>query len=252
MLADDDALVAGLFAVDGHVQVDDAGVLPLGEAGDLHGGAVGDLLFQAQQHFLPDDLGAHLGVGLVGGHAVGEQLGACRGIDPQLGHQVVQTVAGAGGDGDNGVKPGIHGTVGGNNLQQVVLFLHGVDLVDAQHTGQALLGDALEQDLLRLPHMGDGLHQQQGGLHLLQALPHHLHHVVPQPGPGLVQARGVQQHKLGILPVHHAVDPVAGGLGLIGHDGDLLPHQGVGEAGLAHIGPPADGDHSGFCDVVHR
>ena len=67
-----------------------------------------------------------------------------------------------------------------------------------------------------------------------------------------MQARGVQQHKLGILTVHHAVDPVAGGLGLVGDDGDLLPHQGVGEAGLAHIGPPADGDHSGFCDVVHR
>ena len=77
MLADDDALVAGLFAVDGHVQVDDAGVLPLGEAGHLHRRAVGDLLFQAQQHFLPDNLGADLGVGLVGGHAVGEQLGVC-------------------------------------------------------------------------------------------------------------------------------------------------------------------------------
>ena len=213
---------------------------------------MGDLLFQAQQHFLPDNLGADLGVGLVGGHAVGEQLGAFRGIGLQLGHQVVQTVAGAGGDGDNGVKPGIHGTVGGNNLQQVVLFLHGVDLVDAQHAGQVLLLDALEQDLLRLPHMGDGLHQQQGGLHLLQALPHHLHHIVPQPGTGLVQARGVQQHILGVSPVHHAVNPVTGGLGLVGDDGDLLPHQGVGEAGLAHVGPSADGDHGGFRDVVHR
>ena len=252
MLADDDALVAGFFAVDGHVQVDDAGVLPLGEAGHLHRRAVGDLLFQAQQHFLPDNLGADLGVGLVGGHAVGEQLGAFRGIGLQLGHQVLQAVAGPGGDGDDGVEAVKGLAVGRDHRQQVVLLLHGVDLVDAQHAGQVLLPDALEQDLLRLPHMGDGLHQQQGGLHLLQALPHHLHHIVPQPGTGLVQARGVQQHKLGILPVHHAVDPVAGGLGLVGDDGDLLPHQGVGEAGLAHVGPSADGDHGGFCNVVHR
>ena len=40
--------MAGLFAVDGSVDVDDP-VLPLGKLGQLHRGAVRDLLFQAQQ-----------------------------------------------------------------------------------------------------------------------------------------------------------------------------------------------------------
>ena len=44
-LADDDALVAVLFTVDGGVDLNDL-VIPLGEFGDLHRRAVGDLLVQ--------------------------------------------------------------------------------------------------------------------------------------------------------------------------------------------------------------
>ena len=139
-----------------------------------------------------------------------------------------------------------------DHRQQLVLFGNGVDFVDAQDARQLLLPDTLQQDLLRLSHVGDGLHQQHCALHIRQALPHNLYHVVPQPGPGLVQPRGIQQHELRVPPVHHAVNAVAGGLGLTRHDGDLLPHQGVGQAGLAHIGPPAHGDHSGFFDFIHR
>ena len=242
--------MAGLFAVDGHVQVDDAGVLPLGEAGHLHCRAVGDLLIQTQQHFLPNDLGADLLIRLVGGHAVGEQLRSFHGVPLHLGQQLLQTVAGAGGDGDDGVEIRVDLAVCGDDRQQIVLALHGADLIDAQYAGQLLLPDALEKDLLRLSHVGDGLHQQQGGLHTGQTLPYDLHHIVPQPGAGLVQARRIQQDELGVAPVHYTVDAVSGGLGLVGDDGDLLTHQGVGETGLAHVGPSAHGDHSGFGDGV--
>ena len=54
---------------------------------------------------------------------------------------------------------------------------------------------------------------------------------------------------LGVLPVYHAVDAVPGGLGLVGDDGDFLAHQGVGQAGLAHVGPSAHGDHGDVFDV---
>ena len=66
-----------------------------------------------------------------------------------------------------------------------------------------------------------------------------------------MQTRCLQQDELGVAPVHHAVNAVAGGLGLVRNDGDLLAHQRVGQAGLAHVGSSAHGDHSGFCDV-HR
>jgi len=65
--------MAGLFAVDGSVDVDDT-VLPLGKLGQFHRGAVRDLLIQAQQQLFPDDLGAHLPLRLVRDHVVGEEL----------------------------------------------------------------------------------------------------------------------------------------------------------------------------------
>ena len=244
--------MAGLLAVDGHVQVDNAAVLPLGEPRHLHRCAVGDLLVQTPQHLLPHDLGAHLTVRLIGGHTVGEQLRALLRVLGQLGHQVVQPVPRPGGDGDDGVEPVIRLAVRGDDLQQCVLLFHRVDLVDAQHAGQPLLPDALDQNALRLAHMGDGLHQQQRALHVAQALPHHLHHVVAQTAAGLVQARGVQQHVLGAVPIHHAVNAVAGGLGLVRHDGDLLAHQCIGQAGLAHVGPSAHGNHGSFRYVFHQ
>ena len=65
------------------------------------------------------------------------------------------------------------------------------DLVDDQHRGQLLLPDPVNEGLLRGSHLGDGLHQQAHPVHIRHRLPDHLHHVVPQPGPGPVEARGV-------------------------------------------------------------
>ena len=59
-----------------------------------------------------------------------------------------------------------------------------------------------------------------------------------------VDAGCVHKDKLTLPPVFDAANAVAGGLGLIGDDGHLLPHKGVGQGGLAHIGPSADGDNS--------
>jgi transcriptional regulator with XRE-family HTH domain len=82
---------------------------------------------------------ADLLIRLVGGHAVGEQLRPLHGVPLHLGQQILQTVAGAGGDGDDGVEIRVDLAVCGDDRQQVVLALHGVDLVDAQYAGQLLL-----------------------------------------------------------------------------------------------------------------
>ena len=249
LLADDDALVAGLFAVDDSPHVDNSGV-PLGEFRNLHGGAVGNLLVQAEEQLFPEQLPHHLPLRLVGGLPVREELGALLGVFPQLRHQLVQTAAGTGGNGDDGVEAVPSLVIGRDDRQQLRRF-HGVDLVDAQDTVQLFLPDALDQGLFRSAHMGDRLHQEQGAVHVGEAGGDDLDHVVSQGGLGPVEARGVQKNKLGVLPVDHAVDAVPGGLGLVGDDGDFLAHQGVGQAGLAHVGAAADGNHGGFCDV-HR
>jgi len=59
VLADDDALVAVLFAVNGHIHVDDA-VVALGKLRDLNGRAVRDLLIETQQQLFAHKLGADL------------------------------------------------------------------------------------------------------------------------------------------------------------------------------------------------
>ena len=132
-----------------------------------------------------------------------------------------------------------------------LLLLHRVDLVDDQHGGDVQLLDAPDQLRLRPADVGDRLHQQKHRVHVGHALLDHLHHVVPQAGAGLVQAGGVQEDELAALPVHHRADAVAGGLGLVGDDGDLLAHQGVGQGGLTHVGAAHDADHSGFSNF-HR
>ena len=190
LLADDDALVAGLFAVDGGVHIHHAGI-PLREFGDLHGGAVGDLLIQAEQQLLPDDLAHHLPLRLVAGLSVREQLGALLGVLTQLMHQIVQSAAGVGGDGNDGVKP-IPGLIVGRDHRQQRGGLHGVDLVDTEDAGNLFLLDALDQGLLRATHMSDGLHQQKGTVHVGETGGDDLDHIVPQGGLGLVEAGGVQ------------------------------------------------------------
>ena len=209
---------------------------------------MGDLLIQTQQQLFPQQLAHDLPFRLVGGLSVREQLRTFLGVFLQFMHQIVQTAALMGRNGNDGVKSVPHLVVSRNHRQQL-RRLHSVDLVDAQDAGDLFLPDAVDQRLLRSSHMGDGLHQQQRAVHIAEAGGHDLYHVIPQSGLGLVQSRRIQQNVLGVLPIHNAVDPVPGCLGLVGNDGDLFAHQRVGQAGLAHVGPSANGDHGGFCNV---
>ena len=205
---------------------------------------MGDLLVQALQQLFPHQLGADLPLRLVGDHIVREEMGALHGVFFHLVHQLLQPLAGFGGDGDDGVK--IEGlSVQGHDGKKPGL-VHGIDLVDDQDGRGAGGFQALDQFLLLGADGGHRLHQQQHRVHIRHALLHHVHHVVPQPGTGLVKARGVHQHKLGVPPADNGGDAVAGGLGLIGYDGDLFAHKGVGQSGFSHIGSAADGNHGGF------
>ena len=238
--------MALLFAVDGHLQVDDA-VLPFGETRHLDGRAVGDLLVQALEQLFPHQLRADLPLGLVGDHIVREEMRAFLGVFLHLRQQLLQALTGLGRDGQNGVEV-IGRGVGSHDLQQAGL-VHAVDLVDHQQSRGAGLPQALDQGLFLGSDGGHRLHQQQHQIHIRHALLDHVDHVIAQARAGLVEARGVHQHELGIAPAHNGGDAVPGRLGFIGNNGDLLPHKGVGQSGFSHVGPSADGDHCRFCHL---
>ena len=96
----------------------------------------------------------------------------------------------------------------------------------------------------RSPGPGGSRHvgQPQHHVALADALRRRLHHAPVHLVHGLVDARGVEEHHLGPGAVHHGQDAVAGRLGLVGDDRDLLADQAVHEGGLAHVGP-ADHRH---------
>ena len=204
---------------------------------------MGNFLVQQEKQFFPHDLGHHLALRLVGGHVVGEELGALGEVALQHVEQLLHPLARSGGDGHHRVEV-IRAAVHLDDLQQLFLLLQGVRLVDSQHGRTAQGLDPGDQLPLRLPHMGDGLHQQQDAVHPGYALFHHVHHVVPQTGPGTVEAGGVHKDELALPPVFDAADAVPGGLGLVGNNGHFLPHKGVGQGGLAHVGPSADGNNT--------
>ena len=57
-----------------------------------------------------------------------------------------------------------------------------------------------------------------------------------------VNPRRVHHNDLRAVAVDHAADRVARGFRLVGHDGDLLPHQRVGQRGLAGVRPADEAD----------
>ena len=138
-----------------------------------------------------------------------------------------------------------------DNGEQVVLFRNGVDLVDAQNGGQTRLPDLLDQLLLGDADVRHRLDEQSDEVHVRDGIARDLDHVVAQTAARLVKARGIEQDELRIALGHDAVDAVARGLRLIGDNGDLLADERVGQAGLADVRTPAEGDHGGFC-LLHR
>jgi len=137
--------------------------------------------------------------------------------------------------------------IGPHDLQQL-LFFHCVNFVDCQYRRHTKLLHMANQLSLRRAHRGDGLHQQHRRIHSRHTLANHSHHIFPKPGPGPVETGSVHKNKLAPAPVQNRADAVTGGLGLIGDNGDFLPYQGVGQGGLAHVGPAHHGDHTGFLD----
>ena len=155
------------------------------------------------------------------------------------------------GDGNDGVE-GIGLTVGRDDGEQVVLALDGIDLVDAKNCRQVRGLDLFDELRFWNADMRHRLDEQQHRVHVRDRLARDFHHIVAKAVARLVEARRIKQYILRVAAVHHAVDAVARGLGLVGDDSDLLAHKGVGQAGFTDVRPSADGDHSSLCFVHDR
>ena len=73
--------------------------------------------------------------------------------------------------------------------------------------------------------IGGGFHQPEYHIYLIKGFFRHTHHVVSQLIFCLVDPRRVQKHDLSLLPGQHRPDPISGGLGFIGGDGNFLTDQ---------------------------
>ena len=139
-------------------------------------------------------------------------------------------------------------------VEFVYVRVHGADgvaLVDgqshglagfAQHGGHILIrrGDAAAD----IGNHDDGVRQLNADLGLTA---HEFQHIVV--GAGLNTA-GIHQGEGAAAPFAVAVDPVPGDAGGVLHNGGTAARQLVKQHGLAHIGPPHNGNQ-GFCHEQH-
>ena len=93
-----------------------------------------------------------------------------------------------------------------NDCEQALL-LDGIDLVDDQNGGCAGGCDLRNERLLLRADIGNGVDEQQHNVHVRNGLLDDIDHIVAQTRARLVEARRVNEHKLGVA-VDHAVDNI--------------------------------------------
>ena len=202
---------------------------------------MGHFVAQVKQRLLADHFGDNQALGLVGHHVIREILGAHGQFLRHDAGQLLQAVAGFGADGDDGIVAAV---CKGRDQGQQLFGLQQVDLVQQQDLRHLLGRHFLDDGAVMLADCSS-VHQHHHAVHAIHRFADGLHHVVAQLGAGGVDAGGIQEHHLPVITGHNAHDAVAGGLGAVGDDGDLLADEGVHQRGLAHIGTANDGHKTG-------
>ena len=123
--------------------------------------------------------------------------------------------------------------VPGNDCQRASPFSSVSILLMTNNDGHPRSGPAARaMSLLLRPYVGNGLHHQKDGIHLGYRLPGHDLPCSPPAWFWACVKPGVStKTNWSLTPVYNAADAVPGGLGLVGYNGHLLPHQPVGQGG---------------------
>ena len=256
VLALDDALLAGALQVEDGVDVENVRAFLAGQdLIDLDSHGVRELVFQAGQRGLADQLGDALGLVFIRDVVIGVELGAFgEVVHDDLG-QLIQLHALGGGNWDDhgiGVFFGeqlMQGQQLGANLVLGCLIKLGDDADDGGFRRD--LANILQDPTVAWADLlirGDG---QADDVDVCVGVLDYLVEALAEQSARAVQAGRVDEDDLRILAVHQAADGVAGGLGLVSRDGDLLPHQRVGQGGLAGVGA-ADERHEAGAEALGR
>ncbi len=142
-----------------------------------------------------------------------------------------------GGNGDDLVKAAV---VQFCQLGHELFGIGDVDFVHRQELGTLHLRQ-FRQNLPVVIADEGAVHHGQHRVHAFLCVLGGFHHVFAQAGAGLMQTGGIHKDDLPVLAGGHAQQLGTGGLGVIGHDGDLFADKIVHDAGLAHVGPAQDG-----------
>jgi hypothetical protein len=89
------------------------------------------------------------------------------------------------------------------------------------------------------------VHQVQHHVHLFERRSNLSHHTGVHLVQRFVDPRQIEEDRLAALFSEDADDSVAGGLGLVGHDRNLVADEGVEERALAGVRPPYQSYGSG-------
>ncbi len=71
------------------------------------------------------------------------------------------------------------------------------------------------------------LHHEKDQIHIVQGRKGGLVHIFPEPCAGFMEARSIEENHLGAFGGSYHANDIAGGLGLVADNGELLAHQGV-------------------------
>ena len=221
--------------------------LSSGRSGALHhlldhdGEGVRQLVADALQGGLADQLGDHHDVRLVGQLPLGvERAGRRRQVGRQHLRDVLDLAAVDGRAGHDGGP--VAELVDRDEVLGQPLAVDGVDLGrDGDDRSAPVLLDLLEltgDEAVARPDPLVGRQAEPDDVDLEQGLAHDVVEPLAQQGPGLVQPRGVDEHQLARRGRDDPADGVPGGLRLRRGDRDLVPDEGVGQRRLPGVGAP--------------
>ena len=155
----------------------------------------------------------------------------------------------------------LHALLGGHRYDYRIRVILGKQFVQGQKLGAYLvlagliqLGDdaddrglwrdaahVFQDPAVTRANLFIGRDSQADNIHIGIGVLDYLVEALAQQGARAVQARRIHDDDLRILAVHQAANGVAGGLRLVSGNRNLLPHQGIGQRGLAGIRAPDKG-----------
>ena len=238
--ADQDRFLALAIDQDGAEESHQALGVGFLELVDDHRGGERQLVACLLQYLLADQLGHEEPLGLIGEVVLGVDRITFRQVRQQHRFQAIDALAGQRRDRDQVGKADLFLVLRQPRQQgRLVSNVNLVEYQDARHHGVA---NHIHQEAIAAAAGLAAIDDDGNDIGFTECVECGIDHPHVQAMQGLVDTRGIQEHDLATRILAHAGNAIAGGLGLVRDNRDLLPDQPVEQRGLARIGP-ADQRH---------